>query len=219
MRHLHRDLDLLKRRILGMGTMVETLTNIAIAAFEERRADLAEEAMASDARIDEKEVEIEEECLKILALHQPFAADLRFIITVLKVNNDLERMGDLAVNIAGRAAFLCTKPRLTVDTLQVEEMAGQVRKMVRMALDSLVNQDTQLAREVLAADEVVDNYHRRMFDVVTERMKKDPDCVERATHVISVSRALERIADLATNIAEDVVFLVEGEVIRHGLNQ
>ncbi|MEN8151637.1 MAG: phosphate signaling complex protein PhoU [Planctomycetota bacterium] len=219
MRHLHRDLDLLKRRILGMGTMVETLTNIAIAAFEERRADLAEEAMASDARIDEKEVEIEEECLKILALHQPFAADLRFIITVLKVNNDLERMGDLAVNIAGRAAFLCTKPRLTVDTLQVEEMAGQVRKMVRMALDSLVNQDTQLAREVLAADEVVDNYHRRMFEVVTERMKKDPDCVERATHVISVSRALERIADLATNIAEDVVFLVEGEVIRHGLNQ
>jgi len=219
MRHLHRDLDLLKRRILGMGTMVETVTNIAIAAFEERRPELAEEAMASDPRIDEKEVEIEEECLKILALHQPFAADLRFIIAVLKVNNDLERMGDLAVNIAERASFLCTKPRLTVDTLEIDEMAKQVRMMVREALDSLVNQDTAVAREVIEADEVVDDHHRNMFEVLTARMMQDPDSVERATHIISVSRALERIADLATNIAEDVVFLVEGEVIRHGLNQ
>jgi len=219
MRHLHRDLDLLKRRILGMGTMVETLTNIAIAAFEERRPELAEEAMASDPRIDEKEVEIEEECLKILALHQPFAADLRFIIAVLKVNNDLERMGDLAVNIAERAAFLCKKPLLSHDDLKIDEMANQVRKMVRMALDALVNQDTALAREVLEADEVVDRIHRGMFEILTERMRQDPDVVERATHIISVSRALERIADLATNIAEDVVFLVEGEVIRHGLNQ
>jgi phosphate transport system protein len=217
MRHLHRDLDLLKRRILGMGTMVETLTNTAITSFEERRPEMAKEAMAADEKIDEKEVEIEEECLKILALHQPFASDLRFIITVLKVNNDLERMGDLAANIAERAAFLCAHPPLTVESLKIEEMARQVRRMVRTALDSLVNQDTKAAREVIEMDEVVDDHHRNMFDVLQKRMIEDSDSVERATHIISAFRCLERIADLATNIAEDVVFLVDGEVIRHGL--
>lgn len=218
MRHLHRDLDLLKRRILGMGTMVETLTNTAITAFEERREDLAKEAMAADEKIDEKEVEIEEECLKILALHQPFASDLRFIITVLKVNNDLERMGDLAADIAERAAFLCTQPALNVSSLKIEEMAHQVRKMVRTALDSLVNQDTKAAREVIEMDDVVDDHHRNMFGEMQQMMVEDTGTVERATHIISTFRGLERIADLATNIAEDVVFLVDGDVIRHGLN-
>jgi phosphate transport system protein len=211
-------MDRLKRQILGMGTMVETMTNNAISALIDRRPDLAEEVSASDPRIDEKEVEIEEECLKILALHQPFAADLRFIITVLKVNNDLERMGDLAVNIADRAIALCNEPMLRVP-VDIEEMARAVREMVRHSLDSLVNQDTEVARQVLRDDEVVDRYHREMFKTLQEAMTKDADVIERATHTISASRNLERIADLATNIAEDVVFLVEGEVIRHGIRR
>jgi phosphate transport system protein len=218
MQHLHRDMDRLKRQILSMGTMVETTANNAITALVDRRPELAEEAIASDPRIDEMEVEIEEECLKILALHQPFAADLRFIITVLKVNNDLERMGDLAVNIASRAVALCHQPMLRVP-LDIEDMAQSVREMVRHALDALVNQDTKLARQVLEDDAEVDRIHREMFSTLNEVMRTDPDTIERATHTISASKNLERIADLATNIAEDVVFLVEGEVIRHGIRR
>lgn len=218
MQHLHRDMDRLKRQILSMGTMVETTANNAITALVDRRPELAEEAIASDPRIDEMEVEIEEECLKILALHQPFAADLRFIITVLKVNNDLERMGDLAVNIAGRSVALCHQPMLRVP-LDIEDMAQRVREMVRHALDALVNQDTKLARQVLQDDSEVDRIHREMFSTLNEVMRSDPDTIERATHTLSASKNLERIADLATNIAEDVVFLVEGEVIRHGIRR
>lgn len=214
MRHLHRDLDRLKRQVLSMGAMVETAGDAAITALLERRAGLAEEVIAGDARIDEREVELEEECLKVLALHQPVAGDLRFIITVLKVNNDLERMGDLAVNIAERAASLAGLRQLHVP-LDLHDIAEKVRLMVRHALDALIAQDVKLARSVIAADDAVDEAHRQMFQDLLEVMKAHPERIERATHFISASRNLERIADLATNIAEDVVFLVEGEVIRH----
>jgi phosphate transport system protein len=133
----------------------------------------------------------------------------------MKVNNDLERMGDLAVNIAERAAQLCNERPLGLP-LDFSEMAEAVRSMVRLALDALVNQDTGLARRVLESDEQVDDIHRQMFDDVQEIMRAGPDRIGRAIHTLSASRCLERIADLATNIAEDVVFLVEGEVIRHG---
>jgi phosphate transport system protein len=213
-KHLHRDLDRLKRQILAIGAMVETATDKAITALLERRPVLAEEVMVADVHIDQREVEVEEECLKVLALHQPFAQDLRFIITVLKVNNDLERMGDLAVNIAERASFLCGREPLGVP-LDLGRMAEHVRNMVRRSLDALVNTDTKLAREVLQEDEKVDEIHRRMFNDLEQVMKADPETVERATNTLSASRCLERIADLATNIAEDVVFLVDGDVIRH----
>lgn len=213
-KHLQRDVEALKKQLTDIGAMVEDATNKAILALVDRRTELAKEVIHGDSQIDQKEVQIEEECLKILALHQPVAGDLRFIIVVLKVNNDLERMGDLSVNIAERAAYLSTHEQLQVD-LDFPQMAEMVRVMVRESLDSLVNQDTRLARLVLTKDDQVDDLNRGMFVALQELMRKDPGTVERAVHLLSASRHLERIADLATNIAQDVVFMVEGKLIRH----
>lgn len=212
--HLLRDLDHLKKQILAVGALVEEATDKAIAALVDRRPALAEEVLNGDDRIDHKEVEVEEECLKILALHQPVAADLRFIIAVLKVNNDLERMGDLAVNVAERAAFLATHEPLQVD-LDFPGMAHLVRGMVHDALDAVVRMDTDLARAVWSRDDEVDATHRRAYQVLEDTMEKDPATVERCMHLLSASRNLERIADAATNIVEDVIFMVLGEVVRH----
>ncbi len=212
--HLTRDLNKLKQALLGVGALVEEAINRSLRALKERRPELARLVMEGDAIIDQREVEVEEECLKILALHQPVANDLRFIITALKVNNDLERMGDLAVNIAERTAYLATHEPLTLE-VDVTEMADAVREMARMALNALIEQDVQLAREVLERDDAVDDMNRQMFKVLQARMAAEPATMERGLHLLSVSRYLERIADLATNIAEDIVFLVEGELIRH----
>jgi phosphate transport system protein len=214
MKHLSRDMDKIKRRTLSMGALVEAAADLAINALLNRKAALATQVVEGDARIDLEEVELEEECLKVLALHQPFAEDLRFIIMVLKVNNDLERMGDLAVNIAERAEYLSSVPELNIP-LPVPEMAEKVRRMVRDALDSLVDRDTELARKVIDADDRVDELHRETYSALMRIMKADPEVVERASCYISASRNLERIADLATNIAEDVIFLVKGDVVRH----
>ncbi len=213
-KHLERDLDNLKQRLLEVGSMVEEATNKAIAALMSLRADLAAEVIASDSTIDASEVRTEEEGLKILALHQPVAADLRFVITALKINNDLERMGDLAVNIAERAGYLAERPPLGVP-LDFNRMMEVVQQMVRTALDAQVTLDAALARTVVLMDDEVDTIHREMFQSLQQRMQQDPDVVERAVAYLSASRDLERIADLATNIAEDVVFMVDGEVVRH----
>lgn len=217
-KHLRRDLDHLKKDLLIIGSMVEEITNKAIVALVSRRKDLAEQVIQGDEEIDLKEVELEEDCLKILALHQPVAADLRFIITALKVNNDLERMGDLAVNIAERAVFLAGHKPIEVP-LDFGRMVDGVRAMVRQSLDSLIKKDTKLAREVLALDDEIDSMHRGMYDVLQDVICTDPETTRRATQLISASRHLERIADLATNIAEDVVFMVDGELIRHGIDE
>ncbi|MCH2572133.1 MAG: phosphate signaling complex protein PhoU [Planctomycetes bacterium] len=212
--HLQRDVETLKKALMDISVMVEDAINKAILALVDRRTELARDVMHGDNEIDQKEVMIEEECLKILALHQPVAADLRFIIVVLKVSNDLERMGDLAVNITERAAYLSTHPPLQVE-LDFPLMAEKVRMMVRESLTSLINRDTELAREVLAKDDDIDDLNRDMFVSLQDLMRSDTNTVERAVHSLSASRHLERIADLATNIAEDVVFMVEGELIRH----
>ena len=212
--HLQRDVETLKKALMDISVMVEDAINKAILALVDRRTELARDVMHGDNEIDQKEVMIEEECLKILALHQPVAADLRFIIVVLKVSNDLERMGDLAVNITERAAYLSTHPPLQV-ALDFPLMAEKVRMMVRESLTSLINRDTELAREVLAKDDDIDDLNRDMFVSLQDLMRSDTNTVERAVHSLSASRHLERIADLATNIAEDVVFMVEGELIRH----
>jgi phosphate transport system protein len=212
--HLLRDLDHLKRQLLSVGALVEEATNKAIASLVERRAALAEEVQHGDDRIDRKEVEVEEECLKVLALHQPVAADLRVIVAMLKVNNDLERMGDLAVNVAERASYLASQPPLAV-RVDFTAMGDTVRSMVRDALDSVVRMDTDLARVVWSRDDEVDAAHRRVFEQIEDAMQADPTTVERGLHLLSASRSLERIADLATNIAEDVLFMVLGEVVRH----
>jgi phosphate transport system protein len=199
-----------------MGAMVEDATNKAFLALVQRRKDVAQEVVQGDDAINEKENRIEEDCLKILALYQPVAVDLRFIITALKVNNDLERMGDLAVNIAERADRLAElDPEPLPESL--DNLVSNVQVMVRHSLNSLVNMDATLARKVCEVDDEVDDINRDMFTEMQEVMKKDPSSVERAINVLSVSRNLERIADLATNIAEDVIFLVEGEIVRHNL--
>lgn len=213
--HLRRDLDELKKDLLLLGTKVEDSINKSILALTTRRKELGQEVIDGDEEIDAKEVELEEDCLKILALHQPVAADLRFIITALKVNNDLERMGDLAVNIAERAIFLAGHKPIDVP-LNYSRMADGVRKMVRDSLDSLVKKDPALARTVLSLDDTIDEMNRGMYHILQDVMCSDPESTQRAMHLLSTSRHLERIADLATNIAEDVVFMVEGELIRHG---
>src|SRR6185436_9092427 len=174
----------------------------------------AREVLAGDDAIDRKELEVEDLCLKMLALHQPVAGDLRFIVAVMKVNNDLERMGDHAQNIAERALFLATHAPIDVD-LDFARMLDAVRKMVSQSLDALVNQDPKSARAVLAEEDAIDRLHEHMFEVLQELMARDSSTIERAVQMLSVSRHLERIADLATNIAEDIVFMVEGEIIRH----
>jgi phosphate transport system protein len=175
---------------------------------------LAKEVIDEDDLIDDKEVRIEEECLKILALYQPVANDLRFVITVLKVNNDIERVGDLAVNIAERAFYLSTREMLDV-TVDLPEMVSDVMKMLRGSLDALTKKDTELARQIIAMDDKVDEANRKVYKVLQQLMYKNPETIKRALHLLSTSRHLERIADMATNICEDVVYMVEGEVIRH----
>jgi phosphate transport system protein len=207
-------MDRLREQVLRVGSLVESATNRAITALTHRQPDLADEVLQADDAIDALEVQIEEECLKILALHQPVAADLRYVIAVMKVNNDLERMGDQAVNIAERAILLAQRPPLDVP-LQIERMAEVAQKMVHASLDAVVNLDVDLARSVGTMDDEVDEIHREMFRLVQAKIKESPDVVEVAIANLSASRDLERIADLATNIAEDVLFTVLGEVVRH----
>jgi len=213
-KHLQRELDNLKKELLLIASMVENATQKALVALVERRLELAEEVIDEDFLINEKEVKIEEECLKILALHQPVASDLRFVITALKVNNDLERVGDLAVNIAERAIFLASKEMLAL-TLDFPGMAKNVQTMLAASLDALTRNDAELARKVIAMDDAVDLANHKMIKALRRQMQQNPATIKRATHLISASSQLERIADLATNIAEDVIYMAEGEVIRH----
>ena len=215
-KHLQTDLDRMKKQLLAMGAMVEESIRHAIEALANRRPELAERVLAGDDAIDVREVELEDACLKILALHQPVAGDLRYVVAVMKVNNDLERMGDLAQNIAERAAYLCRHPALPVE-LPFGQRTSAVQRMVNDSLDALVNQDTRLARAVGERDDEVDNLNREMYGALQRLMQEDTGTIERALHTLSAARNLERIADLATNIAEDVVFMVEGDIIRHHL--
>lgn len=215
-KHLQRDMERLKKELLAMGSMVEEAINKAIISLTDRRPELAQEVIDGDDIIDNKENEIEEECLKILALHQPVAVDLRFIVVVLRVNKDLERMCDLSVNIAERALYLSANKRLNV-SLDFPRMVEGVRKMVRESLDALIKRDTGLARKVLVMDDEIDDLNREMFVILQNLMRENPDSIERAVHLLSSSRHLERIADLSSNIAEEVVFMVDGERIRHNV--
>lgn len=212
--HMHRDLEKLKKDILLLGAMVEEATNRAVLALMDRRPDVAEEVQAGDEEIDRREIRIEEDCLKVLALHQPVANDLRFVIAVLKVNNDLERVGDLAGNLAGRAIFLADRDAVEVPE-GISQLAEAVPPMLRQALDALIALDTDSARQVLQEDERVDQVHIDLYRLIEERMQETPEKIPELIQLLSVSRYLERIADLATNIAEDVVFLVDGDVVRH----
>jgi len=213
-KHLQNDIERLKKETLALGSMVIDSINKAVFALVDRRSEFIKSVIESDEQINEKEVLIEEDCLKILALHQPVAGDLRFIIVILKVNNDLERMADLAVNIAERANYLTKKEKLNV-SLDFVLMTKCVQNMVQESLKALIEKDTAIARSVLQMDDEVDDLNRQMYEVLQKVMMEDASTVKRAVHMLSTSRHLERIADLATNIAEDVVFMVDGELIRH----
>ncbi len=214
--HLQKEVEKLKRSILALGSMVEESLYRAIKVVVERDTALADKVVEADTDIDRFEVEVEEECLKILALHQPVAIDLRFIVAVLKINNDLERIGDLAQNIAKRGRGLAKLARVQ-SPFDYQVMAENVKSMLRRALQSLVGLDAKMAREVLAADDEVDRANRDVFPTIQESIRREPEHLEAFIHLLSVSRNLERIADHATNIAEDVIYMVEGEIVRHGL--
>jgi phosphate transport system protein len=212
--HLQREIETLKKKILSLGAAVEKSVRMAVTAIENRDAELANKIILGDTEIDQLEVNLEEDCLKILALHQPVAIDLRFIIAVLKINSDLERIGDLAVNMAERAQFLSGKSPIVIP-FDLEGLAIKAQKMLRESLDSLVNLNAGLARDVCATDDEVDAINRDMYDLVKVAIRTHPEQVDILIPYLSISRYLERIADHATNIAEDVIYMIEGEIARH----
>jgi phosphate transport system protein len=213
-RHIERQIDNLKERILKVGTLVEEAISKSITALINRDTPLALRVMASDDAIDRMEVEVEEECLKILALYQPVAADLRFVVAVLKINNDLERMGDLAKNIAKRVSQLAGSGQIELPP-EIRPMAMQAQEMVKHCLDAVVRGDAALARQVREDDDVVDEGRQRIQRRVMQQIKAEPADAESLLRMNSVSKHIERIADMATNIAEDVIYMVEGEIVRH----
>jgi len=214
-KRLQKELEKIKKRILALGGMVEERVRMANRAIESRDRALANQIMKTDYEIDELEVEVEEECLKILALHQPVAVDLRFLVAVIKINNDLERIGDQAVNIAQRVENISKRPRLAL-SLDYEQMAEKAASMLRMSLDSLVNLDLDLAFQVLTLDDDVDHMAREVYDYIKEEIRKKPDAAGYLINYLFISRHLERIGDHSTNIAEEVIYLIEGEIVRHG---
>jgi phosphate transport system protein len=214
-KHFERNLDHLKRGVLAIGALVEELMNKAAVALLDRRVALAQEILLSDDEVDEREVEFEEECLRALALHQPVAGDLRFILTVMKVNVVLERIADLAVNIAERTVYLAQHEPIGAPTESIRLMVEKVRAMLRLSVDALVNIDTAAARQVIASDDEVDAINAALIRELLALMAADAGVIERAVHTLLISRHLERIADHACKIAEDVVFMAEGEIIRH----
>ncbi len=213
-KHLERDLRSLEKKLLLISARVEDMIKKACRALRERRSDLAREVIDSDDAVDALEVEIEEDCLKILALHQPVAVDLRRTATVLKINNDLERIADLAANIAERGARLIVFSDFAIPE-SMEKMAEKAVKMVHAALDSFVKMDADAARQVRGLDDAIDDMNVQAIAELCRVMQHDSSTVEPALHCFSASRQIERIADHATNIAEDVIYLVEGEIARH----
>jgi phosphate transport system protein len=214
-KRLQKELEEIKKRILALGAMVEERVRMAIKAIKDWDADLAEEILKRDYEIDELEIEVEEECLKILALHQPVAVDLRFIIAVIKINNDLERIGDEAVNIGNRVQAIAKRQRLQL-SFDYTVMAEKAASMLRMSLDALVNLDIDLAFKILTMDDEVDRMQRATYDRIKEFMKHEPEASGYLINLYTMSRHLERVADHSTNIAEEVIHLIEGEIVRHG---
>jgi phosphate transport system protein len=217
-RVFQRELDKLNKQLLALSAMVEESLRQALAAVDTRDAARARAVIVGDRSIDEAEVEVEEECLKVLALHQPVAGDLRYLVAVIKINNELERIGDLATNIAERALQIAEAPPVTVP-VDLLVMAERVESMLERALDALVNRDPGVARQVMASDDEVDDLYAQLIEQLKEMIRADLDAIDAIVYIFSVARYLERLADHATNIAEDVLYMVEGEISRHqGLN-
>ncbi len=213
-RHLEVEIDKLKQSVLRLSAIVEESVHMAVRAVATRDARLANTVIEADHEIDQQEVEIEEQCLKVLALHQPVAVDLRFIVALLKINNDLERIGDLAVNLAERAIAYAKLPQVAVP-FDLDGMAALVKAMLKRSLDSLMHADVSEASAVRKSDDEVDQIHRNMYQAIRDGIMAHPENIDTFILFLSVSRYLERIADHATNIAEDVTYMIEGEIVRH----
>ncbi len=216
--HLQREIEQLKKRLFHLSALVEQSLKLALRAVETSDSDLAAEVRDRDREIDRLEVSVEEECLKTLALHQPVAVDLRFLIAVLKMNNDLERIGDLAVNIASGRGCMGADSMPPTFTEGLHSMGEKAQSMLRMAMESLMAMDTAKAREVLASDDAVDAQYRELMTFLRGELGRRPEDSDKLVCWLLVCKNLERVADQATNIAEDTIYTVEGAIIRHGGN-
>ncbi|HEY2945887.1 MAG TPA: phosphate signaling complex protein PhoU [Vicinamibacteria bacterium] len=212
--HFEEELQALKNRLLNMGALVEERVHDATHALIDRRLDTAERIIGSDQDVNDLQIEIDDRCLRLLALQQPMASDLRLITAAMKINADLERIGDQAVNIAEQVVRILAHPPLK-PIIDLPRMAEISERMTRESLDAFVRKDAKLARSILARDDEVDQLKDQVFRVLLTYMMADPGTIERALGLILISRHLERIADHATNIAEDVIFVVEAKDVRH----
>jgi phosphate transport system protein len=213
-RHFERELEKLKGKLLEMGALVENAVYHSVQGVVEKDEALAQKVLRDESRVNGLEIEVDDLAISLLALQQPVAVDLRLITVALKINTDLERMGDLAVNIANRALDLIREP-IVHPTVDIPHIAGLVQSMVRKSLDAFINRDLELARSVLASDDGVDNLRTASYHELLSYMEKDPAHIPQSMNLWAVIRNLERIADHATNIAEDVMFLVQGIDVRH----
>lgn len=214
MRHFEQELEVLKGKLLEMSALVESAVYRSVQGVVEKNEALAQQVLKNEARVNQLEIEIDDMAISLLVLQQPLAADLRLVTAAIKINNDLERMGDLAVNIAESALSLMKDPVIR-PLIDIPHIAGLAQSMVRKALDAFVNRDTELARSVLASDDAVDNMRTASYHELISFMENNPQQISQALYLLSVVRNLERIADHSTNIAEDVLFLVKGIDVRH----
>jgi phosphate transport system protein len=213
-KHFRKELESIKKRILTLGALVEDRVHLAVQSVDQIDAEIAGRIIKTDYEVDAMEVEVEEECLKVLALHQPVAVDLRFIIAVIKINNDLERIGDQAVNIAQRVEIIAKRPKPPF-MFDYSVMAEKVQRMLKMSLDAFVNLDVDIAYKVITMDDEVDQIKNEAYDQIKQAIKDLPERVGYYINLLLISRHMERLADHATNVAEEVIYLVEGEIFRH----
>jgi phosphate transport system protein len=212
--HLLREVDVIKKDITRLGTMVEENLHRAIKSIHEGNRDLAKTAIGFDREIDDMEMELEENILKVMALHQPVAADLRFLVTVLKVNGELEAIGGQVVNIAKRSLDLIEANRLDIP-YDFAAMANKVSVLLRRSLDALILVDLEEAKGLLDADNEVDEFHSKVMGIIKEELKEHPDRVQILICDMTISKCLERIADHIEAIAEDTIYLIDGQIVRH----
>lgn len=217
-KHLERDLDDLQKNIMGLASLVEQALSLSITALRDRNPDVARNVIQGDMQIDKEENQINEDCLKILALHQPVAGDLRRCTAAMMIITDLERMGDLAEEISERAIQLCTPPLFPIPE-GLQRMADMTTIMVRQSLDAFVNLDVKQALMVVRMDDEVDRYNNQIIQEIIKLMTESSLNIQHGLSMFSAVRHIERIADHATNIAEDVVYLVEGEIVRHRVQE
>jgi phosphate transport system protein len=211
---LHKEIESLKKQILMLVAEVEDNVRASLNAVQNLNREEAMRVIEKDHHVDELEVQFEEECLKLLALYQPVANDLRFIIAVMKINNDLERVGDIAVNISERAVYLADREPISI-SFNFPLMAEKAQNMLRQSVTALLTLDVKMAYDVCASDDEIDDMNRQMYEFVEHTVKENPEIIMDLLQYLSISRYLERIGDHATNIAEDVIYLIEGSIVRH----